>query len=292
MEQSHLWEFARVPVRASYYEEGNHIFLTLMRSDRASLQGFLDKLPPTQPLALRTQPDPRANACLVWHSGHNQPMAITPPDSNGARKTGAFLAFVPEQDANEIRMVEDGFYLFLTDRAWLKIREALLSGTDVFVPPAGVGGASLSVVWAKPAAYTSPASGETYTGERWTTYRPETTLPLKELVAVSSSRTVLLTSQHELEARSTAEDLAAYVNAIENVVDTFFTPLGRRISCELTIQFALTVAGHEVRFIAADLSADAAEDLHKRLESVTAPKVGGPVKLDLIIAVWSVASNQ
>jgi len=292
MERSHLWEIARVPVRASYYEEQNHIFLSVLPSSRASLQRFLDKLPPNKPLALRTQPDPRANACLVWHSGHNQPMAITPPDSNGSRKTGAFLAFVPEQDANDIRTVEDGFFLFLTNITWQKIREALLSGTDIFVPPAGPPGASISVEWAK-TAYTSSVSGETYTAERWTTYEPEATLPPKERVAVSSSRTVLLTSLLDLQARSTAEDLAAYGNAIENVVDTFFTPFERRISCELTIQLALTDVGHEVRFIAVpELNADIAEDLHKRLESVPSPKVGGPVKLDLILGVWRVTSKQ
>ena len=292
MEQSHLWEIARVPVRASYYEEQNHIFLTLLPPGRASLQGFLDRLAPTQPLALETQPDPRANACLVWRSALDQPMAITPPDSKGSRKTGAFLAFVPEQDANDIRMVEDGFFLFLTDSAWQKVREALLSGTDVFVPLAGALKASISVEWAK-TAYTSPVSGETYAGERWTTYEPETTLSPKDRVAVNSSRTVLLTSLLDLQARCTAEDLAAYGNAIENVVDTFFTPLKGRISCELSIQLALTAAGHEVRFIAVpELSADVAEDLHKRLESVSSPKVGGPVKLDLILSVWSVARKQ
>jgi len=292
MEKSILGQITRLPVRASYYEERNHIFFSVLPSGRARLQEFLGKLPPTSPLALRTQPDPRANACLVWHSGQVQPMAITPPNSDGSRKTGAFLAFVPEQDANEIQIVEDGFSLFLTNSAWQKIREALLSSTDVFVPPAGVGGASISVEWAK-TAYTSPVTGETYTGERWTTYKPETALPLKELVAVSSSRTVLLTSLQELQERSTAEDLAGYVNLIEKAVDKFFTRLEPRTSHELTIQLALTATGHEVRFIAVpDLSADAAEDLHKRLESVPAPKVGDPVKLDFILGVWSAASKQ
>ncbi|HTF24488.1 MAG TPA: DUF3480 domain-containing protein [Candidatus Limnocylindria bacterium] len=66
MEKSHLWEIARVPARASYYEERKHVFLSVLPSSRASLQGFLNKLPPAKPLALRTQPDVRANACLVW----------------------------------------------------------------------------------------------------------------------------------------------------------------------------------------------------------------------------------
>jgi hypothetical protein len=220
-------------------------------------------------------------------------VAITPAGSDGSRKTGAFLAFIPEQDTNEIQTVEDGFFLYLTNSAWQKIREALLSGTDVFVPPAAVGGASISIVWAKPAVYTSPVSGESYTAESWTTYNPETTLPPKELVAVSSSRTVFLTSLQDLQARSTAEDLAAYVNAIENVVETFFTPRERRTNRELTIRLALTATEHEVQFIAVpDLSADVSEDLHERLESVRSPKVSGPVKLDLILSLWSVASNQ
>jgi hypothetical protein len=293
MEKSHLWEITRVPARASHYEERKHIFLSVLPSSWASLQGFLNKLPPTKPLALRTQPDLRANACLVWHSGHDQPVAITPAGSDGSRKTGAFLAFIPEQDTNEIQTGEDGFFLYLTNSAWQKIREALLSCTDVFVPPAGVGDASITVVWAKPAAYTSPVSGETYTAERWTTYEPERTLPPKERLAVSSSRVVLLTSEQDLQARTTADDLGGYLNVIEKTVDTFFTRLERRTNRELTIQLELTAVGHEVGFTAVpDLSADAAEDLLKGLESVPSPKVGGPVKLDFIVSLWSVVSKQ
>lgn len=70
-------------------------------------------------------------------------------------KTGAFLAFIPEQDTNEIQTVEDGFFLYLTNSAWQKIREALLSGTDVFVPPARVGDASITVVWEASSVYES-----------------------------------------------------------------------------------------------------------------------------------------
>lgn len=293
MEKSHLWEITRVPARASYYEERNHIFLSVLPSGRASLQGFLNELPPTKPLALRTQPDPRANACLVWPSGHDQPVAITPAGSDGSRKTGGFLAFIPEQDTNEIHTVEDGFFLYLTNSAWQKIREALLSGTDVFVPAGSVDDASITIVWTKPAAYTSLIGGEKYTADRWTTYKSETTLPPKERIAVSSSRVVLLTSERDLQARTSAGDLAGYVNVIEKTVDTFFTHPERRINRELTIRLALTATEHEVQFVAVpDLSADVSEDLHERLESVRSPKVGGPVKLDLILSLWSVTRTS
>jgi hypothetical protein len=293
MEKSYLRKITRIYARASYYEQRNHIFLSILPSSRVSLQRFLNELPPTKPLALCTQPNPSANACLVWPSGHHQPVAITPAGSDGSRKTGAFLAFIPEQDANEVRTVEDGFFLYLTNSAWQKIREALSSGTDAFVPAHGMEDAGITVVWTKPAAYTSPVSGEEYTAERWTTYGSETTLPSKERVAVSSSRVVLLTSEQDLQARTTADDLGGYLNMIEKTVDKFFTHPERRINRELTIQLALTTTEHEVQFIAVpDLSADVSEDLHERLESVRSPKVGGPVKLDLILSLWSVASNQ
>ena len=292
MDDDLLGKIAGVGVRANYYEERNHIFLSVSPSSQTRLEKLLRGLPPTQPLALRTQPDSRANACLVWHPG--EPMAITPPGSNGSRKTGAFLAFVPEQDANEVRMVEDGFSLFLTNSTWQKIREALLSGSDILIPSDAKAGTSISVEWAKPSAYTSPVTGETYVAEKWTTYEPESSSPApKQRVAVRSKRTVLLTSDQDLQAYTTAEDLAGYVNAIESAVDTFFAPPERRNRHELTIQLALAAEGHEVRIVAAPvLSADVEEDLQKRLESVPAPKVGGPVKLDFILSVWSVASVQ
>jgi hypothetical protein len=234
---------------------GTPVHVRLLQNLNTHKSGVsLDRPPSTKPLALRTQPDPRANACLVWHSGHGQQMAITPPDSNGSRKTGAFLAFIPDHDANEVRMVEDGFFLFLTNITWQKIREALLSGHEILVPPAGAAEAGISVEWAK-TAYTSPVSGETYTGERWITYKPETTSSPKQRLAVSSSRTILLTSQQDLQARSTAEDLAAFVAVPA-------------------------------------LSADAAEGLQERLEGVPPPKVGGPVRIDLILGIWSASSQQ
>lgn len=293
MDKTLLRQITRVSIRASYYEEQDHIFLSVSPSSRSRLQEFLGQRPFNEPLALYTQPDSRANACLVWHLSQYPPMAIAPPGSDGSRKTGAFLAFVPEQEKNEIRMLEDGFSVFLTNNDWQKIREALLSGKDVFVPPVAANAASISLEWKKAVAYTSLVTGETFVAEGWATYKPETTLPPKELVAVSSSRTVLLTNQPDLAARTTAEDLAAYVNAIEKVVDGFFTPLDRKTSRELTIHLALTPTGHEVRVVAVpELSEAVAEDLNKRLGSVPAPRVGGPVMLEFIPSVWKAASNQ
>lgn len=141
--------------------------------------------------------------------------------------------------------------------------------------------------------YTSPVTGETYMAERWTNYAPDITSPPKEHMAVSSTGIVLLTSERDLGERTTAEDMAGYTDLIEKAVDTFFASLEPRTPRELTIQLALTAAGHEVRMIAVpDLSTDVAEDLHSRLESVPAPKVRGPVTFDFVLTIWSPTSKQ
>jgi hypothetical protein len=290
MDKSLLGQISRVGVRASYYEDQNHIYLSIPPSERPELQEFLDRLAPTEPVALKTRPDPRANACLVWRPGQKQMMAITPPNSDGSRKTGAFLGFVPEQNLNEVRNSEDGFFFFLTNSDWQKVREALLSGSDVFIPPRETAGASISIQWVKAKAYLSPVTGETYLSEGWTTYQPQgTSRELNQRLAISSSRIVLLTSEPEIAARTTAEDLADYTERIEDEVDAFFAPQGQRTKRELTIQLALRQEGHEVAFVVMPaLSANQNADLDNRLEKVPAPKVGGPVKLELILSVWGI----
>lgn len=294
MDKSLLGQITRVGVRASYYEEQNHIYLSIPPTERPEFQEFLDKLPPSKPVALRTLPDSRANACLVWRPGQNQMMAITPHNSNGSRKTGAFLAFVPEQSVNEVRSAEDGFFVFLTNSDWQRIRKALVSGSDVFIPPGGKDGASISIDWRKARGYVSPVTGKTYFAEGWTTYLPEgTSLELNQRLAVSSSRTVLLTSEREIAARTTAEDLGGYINTIQDTVDAFFAPQAQRTKRELTIQLALRQEGHEVRFVAVpNLSAEMSGDLQNQLEKVAEPKVRGPVTLELILTVWGIASRN
>ncbi len=49
-----------------------------------------------------------------------------PTQQRRVPQNGAFLAFVPEQDANGIRVAEDGFLVLLTNNAWQTIRESLI----------------------------------------------------------------------------------------------------------------------------------------------------------------------
>ena len=294
MDKSLLSKIPRIGIRGSYYEEQNQIFLSISPASKAKIREFLRQLPSTAPLALRTEPDSRANACLVWRPGETQPMAITREGSDGSRKTGAFLAFLPEQNSNEARSAEDGFFFFTTNSDWHKVREALESGSDIFIAPGGKDGASISIEWKKAKGYVSPVTGETYFAEGWTTHRPEgTPRELNQRLAISSSRIVLLTSEREIAARTTAEALGHYINTIEDAVDAFFAALGQRTRGELTIQLTLRQEGHEVAFVVMPaLSADQNADLDSRLEKVPAPKVGGPVKLELILSVWGISDRN
>ncbi len=146
MKKNLMSRVPRISADASYYEEGNHIFLSVQPASREFLQQGLSQVPPGSPLIINTWIDSRADACLVWSSKDNAPpAAISPPDSKGARKTGSFLAFVPEQETNEIKLIEDGYSVFITSSSWQKIREALASGSNVSIP--GADGAILTIEW-------------------------------------------------------------------------------------------------------------------------------------------------
>ena len=256
------------------------------------MQKFLAQVPPSTPLALRTQIDPRANACLVWPAPNTtDSLAITPPNSDGSRKTGAFVLFVPEQSSNSIRPVEDGFAFFLTDSDWKKVREALQFGSDIHIATTGQGGGTFSLEWLKPEAYRSSVTGETVIAESWTKYTPQGISALPKLnSSVSASEIVLLTSDRHLKERTTAEDLGRYAKEIENAVDTFFAFPQRRTQRTLTIQLALMREGSKIQFVATpELTSEDTHELLNRLESVSAPQVTDVVKLEDIATLWSSA---
>ena len=293
MRNSVLQKVAKAEVRASFYEQHNRVSLRMFsEGSLGKLSPFsnLDELPANRPMALLTQVDTRANACVVWPTEGDQHFAISPPNSDGSRRTGNFLLFVPEQNTNEIKWYEDGLAILLTNGDWEKIREAFLSGADALIP-LGKDDANLSLEWVKQ-EYTSPVTGEAYHADEWFKYEPRPgTSPAPQRVSVSTAKIVLLTGDRDLRVRTSAEDLAAYLKAMENAVDIFFTPAEPRTQRQLTIQFALTPEGNKIQFVAVpDLTADVARQLLRQLESVAAPKVRGPVKLEYTLSLWWAAN--
>ena len=269
----------------------NNISLRLVVDGRERLEKFLAQIGPLAPLALPTQVDPRANACLVWPESTTSPTgAITPPNSDGSRKTGAFVLFIPEQPSNQIRIVEDGVAVFLTNNDWKTIREALQSGSDTLMPMTGEGGGTFTLEWSKPAPlYTSPVTGKTVT---LGPYYPSSSPP-KLSVSVSAAQIVLLTLDRALRERTTGEDIGGYAKEIENVVEKFFAVSHRMAPREIVVHLALMPNGSAIRFVATpDLTPEDTQELKVHLESVRAPKVTGLVEFEYLASLWKPTVQQ
>jgi hypothetical protein len=288
MKSSPLSNVGRLAVHGSYYEQSNHIVLTLPFSSRTRVHR-LGELPSSAAVVLLTQPDPRANACLVWRPAKQAPFAITPEKSDASRKTGGFLAFVPQQEATEFRIIEDGLAVFLTDNDWQKLRDALVSGSNASVSASSTpGAASISVLWEED-TYTSPASGETYhLGVR---QDPQSGFPAhNKHLAISSSEIVLLTSENDIDARikAAAATLGNCVSQIADVLDKFFSGTDLRVSRKVTLHLTLDKNSHDIKAVEVpQLPDDVAEALRQRLLSVSAPASGGPVVLDYVVTLWA-----
>jgi hypothetical protein len=89
------------------------------------LRGNFAELDTQSPVAILTDLDPAANACLICRPGQTGIEGIAPPGSDGSRLAGCFVMFVASHDHNEVRVFEDGFVLMLTDAAWADVRQAL-----------------------------------------------------------------------------------------------------------------------------------------------------------------------
>ena len=53
-------------------EGDKHIILSSLLEARPTIQAMLKDLPPHSPIALMTEPDPRATDCMVWKPGQSQ----------------------------------------------------------------------------------------------------------------------------------------------------------------------------------------------------------------------------
>lgn len=116
--------------------EKDEIVLRLQPEASKILASGLSQFSPTQPMALLTNFDPRADACLAWLPEQNQTTMNITPRSTLSRVAGGFITFVPEQQKMAIRMFEDGFIALIPTGTWLRIREAMSSGHNITVPTA------------------------------------------------------------------------------------------------------------------------------------------------------------
>lgn len=293
--QSSLLAEIKVPtfsLQARYYEESNNVHLQISRGSRERLQNALGQLDLTQSVMIRTNVDPRANACLFWSPVPKVAQAIMPLNSDASRKSGSFLLFVPCQKENTRKLVEDGIFLLLTDNDWKEVREALMSGNDFVLPSARKECAGLYIEWLQ-TTYTSAITGENWVcPEGWVKYGPGAVSPSLKGAAVRGREIVFLTGDADLKRSTSAEDITAYLRDIEEAADEFFATQKQRISRQIGVHFALTETGHDIALTSnPDLTPDDADALRRRLDRVHVPRVKGPVEFEFFLKVSAVAIN-
>lgn len=152
LEQTILVKIARWGCAGLYVrKDGDRLLLQLPRSQSQEIERFLPLLDQEQPSALMAQIDPAANACLTWAAGDQALVAIAPPGSDGSRLAGLFVALLPNQASDLMRVVEDGFLLGLRADSFRAVRDALAKQATLSLPLAE-GAAALDISWYEPAA--------------------------------------------------------------------------------------------------------------------------------------------
>jgi hypothetical protein len=140
-------------------------------------------------------------------------------------------------------MHEDGVVMELTADSSKAVRSALIEGRDIRIPAAGTD-MSFALTW-RDQDYVSPVDGRSYRAEGgWDTYEPTTpeSAPATSMVTIKKVR--LLTPQHELAARSSADELAAFCQEVARCAQR--TLGDRDDAAELVIRLRCTPEGHDV----------------------------------------------
>ena len=126
------------PTGTRVRQQGGGLRFSLYTPAVTFINDFLSRLEPAQSVVFHAEPDPEADAMLVWEPGRRQPTAISVEGASGDPVAGCFVAFVPA-GKNEITLVEDGFLMAFTAESWDEVRGAMQLGLPASVPgPSGL----------------------------------------------------------------------------------------------------------------------------------------------------------
>jgi hypothetical protein len=184
---------------------------------------------------------------------------IAPPGSRGARASGCFALFVPQQAGDAANPFEDGLVAMLTDASWARVRAALAGGQPVTVP----GNRALEVEWYEPAALAAP-----------------------EAPPVGEMRLQLRESQADVDARLGMQALVGYAEALEKAVQQHFA--GQRGPGTTLLLEVLLVSGYRPGLrVTCWPELPAAAGLQQRLEALPFPPMrAGEVAFHGTFALW------
>lgn len=242
------------------------------------LNELLQQIPEEAPLVVSGELDPDANALLVWQATmENGPSAITPPGSDGSKVCGCSVLFFPEQDESNAQVVEDSFLLSLATPDWLKMRKALMNGSEVKV--ATPAGGTISIEWYQPEVASTAGIGAMLTE-----------LPKVELPdSCAKIENVEVTTDHAVVGKvSSPAVLRQYIEAVQYTILGYF--VDRKASDSRTINVKCEITpGNKVSW---NMSSTPQEDkielkgIELRLADLPTPAVNSDkVEFQLVLAV-------
>jgi len=242
------------------------------------LNELLQQIPEEAPLVVSGELDPDANALLVWQATmENGPSAITPPGSDGSKVCGCSVLFFPEQDESNAQVVEDSFLLSLATPDWLKMRKALMTGSEVKV--ATPAGGTISIEWYQPEVASTAGIGAMLTE-----------LPKVELPdSCAKIENVEVTTDHDVVGKvSSPAVLRQYIEAVQYTILGYF--VDRKASDIRTINVKCEITpGNKVSW---NMSSTPQEDkielkgIELRLADLPTPAVNSDkVEFQLVLAV-------
>jgi hypothetical protein len=259
------------------------VTLEITEDAAATFAQALVNLPATAGFALYTHIDPTCDGCLVWSTGQADPSAITPPDSAGQKLCGAFVLVVPQQQANAVRIHEDGFALLLTDATARAFREALESAKPLEFDGAA-DELAFSLRWA-PTRYVSPVDGKvTEAPEGFRQYSPETPANDPPESLVKTKEILLLTSEDDLAQRVSVDALSTFATGIIEAANVQLATEAQTAGWEVLVDITLAPGASgscKIMSRGRDLDAVVASSLHTKIAALVPPVVEGEVHFQI-----------
>ena len=233
----------------------------ILRLHRDAGSRFVERLSSRAPgaaVALLTDVDLTADSAMVFVPGSPSPVAIGPEGSPAQRRSGAFLAVVPDQ-GNKLSLIEDGFALFLPATDWKRFTTSMIEGKELVLPASGKRPeVALEIVQGRDLYFPAVEQPDEKRG------------PLREIR--------FLTSDEQIGQRTTVAALVAWLKAIEGALAADAPTVEVTVRCTLSPDKppSYTVVGEP------DLTPAQKTAVVQRLRAVTAPAVhSGAVELQL-----------
>jgi len=262
--------------------------MTIPTSAIPKFRGVLDKIGTDLVLVILMGFDSDADGHFVWDFIDKQQFAaITKSDgSTGAKLGGSFMGFVPNQLSDNTHIVEDGFFIMLSNDSWHSLRQAITNGQDAKIA-SGEGGLNFLVHFVK-SEWVNPVDGMVHVAERgWANFVPEESTPsTKPKKDVSLSRIQLLSSDQEMMAAVSVNDFSDYIAMISDEVVKVLKTKQKAQEYELVVQFAVATAQQPILKLVTtpqnQLSAEEQEEIGNTLKKqASSLEVKGPIKYQL-----------